>query len=75
MDNPPAFPSEQFSYVLDYYMGGYVEGFDRNQQYEFIREGWDAPAVFRLADMDPAFNVGGLKYRPIAARKGESGHG
>lgn len=54
-----------FRYVLDPFRPGYVEGFDRNQEYEFMRENWDGPAVFRMSDQDELFNVWGLRYRPL----------
>lgn len=44
---------------------GYVDGLDRNREYEFMRDEWDKPSVFRLADCSPYMNVWGLMYREI----------
>ena len=54
-----------FRLVCDYMNGGYVTGFDRNREYEFMREEWESPSVFKLADVNPAFNVAGLQFREI----------
>lgn len=44
----------------------YPKDFDRNKEYEFTRDGWDAPARFRLADQSPYCNVWGLRFREIS---------
>lgn len=43
---------------------GYEPGFDRNREYQFMRDEWSEPTVFRLCDCDPMMNVWGLRYRP-----------
>ncbi len=49
-----------------------AEGFDRDKEYEFYREGWDVVGIYRLRDCSPAFNLYGLKYREIAALGGNT---
>lgn len=54
-----------FSDVFDPLMGGYVNGFNPQQTYEFLRPEWADPKVFRLCDQHPAFNIYGLLYRDL----------
>jgi len=54
-----------FAHVIDPMRGGYVEGFDRAREYQFMRADWDEPHVFKMADQHPAMNRWGLYYRPL----------
>lgn len=61
-------PNDGWRMVLNPMDSRYVEGFDSSQEYEFNREGWEAPSVFKLADSYPAFNIAGLWFRALAQR-------
>jgi hypothetical protein len=41
-------------------------GLDFHREYQFMREEWSEPQVFRLADLHPAMNMTGLMYREIS---------
>lgn len=58
-----------FRLAFDPFTQRYVTGFDRDEQYEFMRPDWDSPSVFRMADAHPLFNIAGLSFRPIDARR------
>jgi len=55
-----------FRLLLDPMTMRYVDGFDRHAETEFMRYGWLAPSVFKLADAHPAFNVAGLYWRALS---------
>ncbi len=59
---------DQWREVFNLNTDGYSVGFDRSKEYEFMRQGWKAPARFKLDAMEPYFNLCGLRYREISSR-------
>lgn len=52
-------------FLLVFDGAGYTPEFSRDTEYQFMRTGWKEPAVFRLCDQSPSFNICGLYYRPL----------
>lgn len=61
--------SRGFRLVFDPFTRRYVPGFDRDEEYEFMRPDWESPHVFRMSDQHPAFNIAGLSFRAIDLRR------
>ena len=53
-----------FHLVLDHLGGGgFVEIFDCNREYQFMRPEWDEPQSFRMVDQHQFYNIMGLWFR------------
>lgn len=54
--------------VLDPFTGRYVDGFDREKEYEFRRGQDGEPSRFRMSDQGDLFNIAGLYWRDVPKR-------